>query len=237
MLKKFILGYFIIANIVSFSYCKNDQDLALDYFMQGQFLLNQGNFALAIIEFQDAILLDPNAVTIHISLADAYRRIGKIERAMDHLQIALDINQNDPEAMQMLGQLYIAENRIDEAENIFLKLNQLDPENLDHLYILADISKVKKNWSKAIDYYLTIYYQNPDISGTLEQALQLSLTINDLSKSDEICELMLEKDPLNLNILEVVESFPGDVLRLLGRRWVLHPCRSIRGGLIKGYKG
>ena len=36
--------------------------------MQGQFLLNQGNYAMAAIEFQDAILLDPNAITIHLSL-------------------------------------------------------------------------------------------------------------------------------------------------------------------------
>ena len=62
--------------------------------MQGQFLLNQGNFALAVIEFQDAILLDPNAVTIHISLADAYRRIGKVDRAMDHLQIEPHLRNN-----------------------------------------------------------------------------------------------------------------------------------------------
>ena len=79
---------------------------------------------MAAIEFQDAVLLDPNAITIHVSLADAYRRIGKVERALDHLQIALDINPDDLEAMQMLGKLYIAENRIDEAENVFLRLKQ-----------------------------------------------------------------------------------------------------------------
>ena len=45
----------------------------------------------------------------------------------------------------MLGKLYIAENRIDEAENVFLRLSKLEPENLDHLYVLADISKVKES--------------------------------------------------------------------------------------------
>ena len=76
--------------------------------------------------------------------------------------------------------------------NVFLSLNKLDPENLDHLYVLADISKIKRKWSDAIDYYLIIYDQNPDITSVLQQALQLSLTINDLSRSDEICELMLK---------------------------------------------
>ena len=68
MVKKFILKYFILVNLLLVINAKDDQELALDYFMQGQFLLNQGNYAMAVLEFQDAILLDPNAITIHISL-------------------------------------------------------------------------------------------------------------------------------------------------------------------------
>ena len=102
--------------------------------------------------------------------------------------------------------MHISENSIDEAENVFLRLSKLDPENLDHLYVLADISKVKRKWSDAIDYYLNIYDQNPDITGVLQQALQLSLTINDLSRSDEICELMLKNDPMNLDILGTLKD-------------------------------
>ena len=59
----------------------NNQEIALNHFMQGEFLMNQGNYALAILEFQDALALDPNAATIHISIADGYRRIGKIIHA------------------------------------------------------------------------------------------------------------------------------------------------------------
>ena len=59
----------------------NDSELALHHFMQGEFLMNQGNYSLAVLEFQDAIDLDPNAATIHVSIADAYRRLGKIKRS------------------------------------------------------------------------------------------------------------------------------------------------------------
>ena len=37
--------------------------------MQGEFLMSQGNYALAILEFQEAIALDPNASTIHVAIA------------------------------------------------------------------------------------------------------------------------------------------------------------------------
>ena len=40
---------------------EQNKDLAIHYFMQGEFLFNQGNYALAVLEFQDALDIDPNA--------------------------------------------------------------------------------------------------------------------------------------------------------------------------------
>ena len=55
---------------------KNNKDLAIHHFMQGEFLLNQGSYALAVLEFQDALDIDPNAATIHVSIADGYRTVS-----------------------------------------------------------------------------------------------------------------------------------------------------------------
>ena len=73
----------------------------MHHFMQGDFLVNQGNYALAILEFQDALDLDPNAPTIHVSIADAYRRLGKNKRAENHLQVAIEINPDEVEAYEI----------------------------------------------------------------------------------------------------------------------------------------
>ena len=59
----------------------DQEELALHHFMQGQFLMNQGNYALAVLEFQDALMFDPNISTIHLSMADAYIRLGKFIRS------------------------------------------------------------------------------------------------------------------------------------------------------------
>ena len=73
---------------------KNNKDLAIHHFMQGEFLLNQGNYALAVLEFQDALEIDPNAATIHISIADGYRRLGRSKHAENHLEIAITLDSN-----------------------------------------------------------------------------------------------------------------------------------------------
>ena len=86
---------------------KSNKDLAIHHFMQGEFLLSQGNYALAILEFQDALDIDPNAATIHISIADGYRRLGRSKHAENHLEIAIALDSNDISAREMLGQLYL----------------------------------------------------------------------------------------------------------------------------------
>ena len=201
-MNSFIYRLFAIIALLSYLQSEDKKNLALNYFMQGQFFMNQGNYALAILEFQDALILDPNAGTIHISLADAYIRLGKDKRSMEHLKIALELNPEDLEAMKMLGQLYIGQKNLKEAEKVFVNLNKFEPENLDYIYILADLAKINENWDVAIDYYLKIYDINSDNFNSLQQALQIALSTNNLEKSDIICELWLLNDPNNIDILE-----------------------------------
>ena len=104
----------------------NNKDLAIHHFMQGEFLLNQGNYALAVLEFQDALDIDPNASTIHISIADAYRRLGDLNVQKIILQIAIDLDPKECEySREMLGHLYLINRRYKEAEKEFLILSNL----------------------------------------------------------------------------------------------------------------
>ena len=102
-----------------------NKDLAIHYFMQGEFLLNQGNYALAVLEFQDALDIDPNASTIHVSIADAYRRLGRSKRAEDHLKIAIDLDPKDISGRELLGQLYLLNRRYELALDQFSALSKI----------------------------------------------------------------------------------------------------------------
>jgi len=185
---------------------ESDKELALHHFMQGEFLMNQGNYALAVLEFQDAIDLDPNAATIHVSIADAYRRLGKAKRTEDHLRIALDLDPDETEAREMLGQLFFTQKNFLEAQSVFKELNQSDPDNLDYLYTLADLARIQKNWDLAIDYYIEGYEVNSMAIEGLEQALQIAMTTNTFDRAEEVCTLLLEDDPDNIKLLETMRD-------------------------------
>ena len=227
MLNNFLL---ILTSFVFLSAnTEQEKEIALHHFMQGEFLMNQGNYALAVLEFQDAIDLDPNAATIHISIADAYRRLGKGKRSEDHLMIALDLDPKDLEAREMLGQLYLAQNKFIDAELVFKELKILDPDNLEYLYTLADLARLQKNWDLAIDYYIEGYQINSMSINGLEQALQIALTSSSFHRAEEICVLLLEDDPDNIKFLETIRD-----LTLFSRKFdvaleMIHRIENIQG--------
>ncbi len=228
---KMINKFLLILTCFAFLSANTEQEkeIALHHFMQGEFLMNQGNYALAVLEFQDAIDLDPNAATIHISIADAYRRLGKGKRAEDHLIIALDLDPKDLEAREMLGQLYLAQNKFIEAELVFKELKILDPDNLEYLFTLADLARLQKNWDLAIDYYIEGYQINSISINGLEQALQIALKSSSFDRAEEICELLLEDDPDNIKFLETIRD-----LTLFSRKFdvaleMIHRIENIQG--------
>ena len=181
-----------------------DSEIALHHFMQGEFLMNQGNYSLAILEFQDAIDLDPNASTIHVSIAEAYLKLGKTKRSKSHLLIAIDLNPEEYEALEILGELYIKNKDYKNAQLTFEKLNNLIPSNLDYIFALADLARIQKEWDLAIQYYIEGYNTNSMAINGLEQALQISIAINNFNKAEEICELLLSEQPENIKIIQTL---------------------------------
>jgi len=207
MIIRFQIKLFIIFQICVISGDDiNNQELALNHFMQGEFLMNQGNYALAILEFQDAIELDPNAATIHISIADGYRRLGKVKRAEDHLEIALDLDPEEQEALEMQGQLFLAQKRYVDAKLVYEHLSEIDSNNIDFIFTLADLARMEKEWNTAIDYYIQGYEINSMAISGLEKALQIALTISDFKRAEEVCALLLIENPNNMELLETMKD-------------------------------
>ena len=65
---------------------------ALQHFMDGQLYMSQGNYSMAVIMFQEALRLDPDVSTIHISLGECFWALEKPDRAVFHLERAIYLN-------------------------------------------------------------------------------------------------------------------------------------------------
>ena len=194
MLRKSLKVIFIIISALissqSFGQTENveNKNLAIHYFMQGEFLLNQGNYALAVLEFQDALDIDPNASTIHVSIADAYRRLGRSKHAKNHLKIAIDLNPEEISGRELLGQLYLIDRQYELAMNQFLSLVRIDKNNDNYLTILGDLNKIQRQWNKSIEFYLKAFEINPQNFKALENAMQVSLGAELFDQAEIICK-------------------------------------------------
>ena len=201
ILKRYNIYFFLVTSTILLASdgATNQKELAIHHFMQGEFLLNQGNYALAVLEFQDAIEIDPNASTIHISIADAYRRLGRAKHAEDHLKIAIDLDPEDLSSREMLGHLYLINRKYDMAEKEFLVLSNLDASNDNYITVLGDLAKMQERWRKAVDYYLSANKINPQNYKALENALQVCLGAELFDRAESICLILAESDRSNIS--------------------------------------
>ena len=183
---------------------KNDPNPeALKFFMNGQMLMNQGDFPMAIIEFQEALALDPNVGTIYTSIAECYWNIGKSELSMKNLKIALSKNPSDEEALRIMADQLIVMKKYDEAIKPFKKLRDIDKEETRYIIALAEISKLKKNYLEAVNLYLEAYEIEPSRIELLESAGRYALQLKNKDQAKTIFKNLSTQNPSQGNYLNI----------------------------------
>jgi len=168
---------------------------ALRYFMDGQTMISQGEFAMAILEFQQALALDPGVGAIHTSIAECYWNLGKPEIAEKHLKKAVELDSNDEQALQMLADQYILQKNYTAAQKPFEKLHKLKPDEVSYVIALGELEKVKQNFSGALELYLKAYQLEPSRLELLETAGRLALQIKDFAQAQSIFKQLVILDP------------------------------------------
>ena len=131
-------------------------------------------------------------------------KLGKIKRSKSHLEIAIDLNPKEYEALEILGEIYIKSKDYNNAQITFEKLHDLNPSELDYIFALADLARIQKDWDLAIEYYIEGYNTDNIAVNGLEQALQISIAINNFNKAEKVCELLLIEQPDNIKIVQTL---------------------------------
>ncbi len=167
----------------------------LRHFMNGQMLMNQGDFPMAIIEFQQALALDPNVGAIHTAIAECYWNIGKSELSNNHLEIAIEKDPNDVKALQLIADQFVLQKKYGEAEKYFEQLNKINPDDARYIIALAELQKIKKNYSAAMNLYLEAFSLEPNRYELLETAGRFAIQQNDYDQAKSIFKKLSQSFP------------------------------------------
>jgi len=132
-------------------------EIARDYVIKGSALEQQGRFAEAILDFQQALKYD-SAAAIDYAIAKCYLSMYKINLSEEFIINAL---QKDPlfiPAMDILTEIYIIRKRYQDAITIYKKIVELEPL-ISRKFILAKLYEYN-NTKMAIELYEDISKNN-----------------------------------------------------------------------------
>ena len=158
---------------------------------------------MAIIEFQEALTFDPDVGTIYTSIAECYWNIGKPELSMKNLKIALSKNPRDEEALRIMADQLIALKKYDEAIIYFTRLREIDEDETRYIIALAELSKIKKDYLSAVNFYMDAYKVEPSRIEFLESAGRYALQLKNKTKARNIFKDLSHQNPSQENYINI----------------------------------
>ena len=176
----------------------NENVIAIAHFMDGQLFMSQGNYSMAILEFQDALELDPEAATIIVSMAECYWKLGKAKKSEELLFNALNLDPNDYEAREMLANQYIFQNKHDKAIEQYRVLAENSVEgDPKYLIALAKLVLSQNNINESISLFIKAFEKDKSRIDILEEAANLSLRSRQLNKARDLYKKLIDIDKNN----------------------------------------
>jgi tetratricopeptide (TPR) repeat protein len=111
-------------------------------FLRGQLALERDDPEAALPAFETAVEADPGTAILRVRLASLYVRAGKLEKALEQSQAAVDLEPENLEALTLLGGILSSLGRDEEAIGAYERMRQINPTLQDpYLYLSALCAK------------------------------------------------------------------------------------------------
>ncbi len=171
---------------------------ALEHFIRGVVLDQQGELIRAIAEYRRALLYDSTSASIHLAMAEDYYALKLLDDALNQLYVAQNLEPKNEEVLKFLGDIYIRSNQLDSTAVYLEKLVEHCPDNFDYRHDLASIYLRLNRTDDAVSQYKLILEQHPEdaealgqlnalyiSSGSYEEALGTALKLYKIDDQDD----------------------------------------------------
>lgn len=142
---------------------QKSKELASEFFKQAYHLQMNGLLDRAITFYKRSIEFHPSAQA-YTFLAWTYSLKGLLNRAIEHCQIAIQIDPNYGNAYNDIGAYLLTQKKLDNAIPWFEKALKVN-NYLNYCYPYLNLGKIyemKGRWDLALDYYSNAIQENPD---------------------------------------------------------------------------
>lgn len=175
---------------------------AMEYFINGSVFETKGNYASAILEFQDALKYDTSA-GIYYALGKNYYYLGKTPQALLNARKAVSMNPGQIEYKSLLADIFSSASQFDSAAVVLEQMIAQDSSSLTSYYRLARIYENSKPLSA-----VKIYRKLTDIIGPDWNVLiRIADLYEKMGKIDEAASTineLLKIDPGNSSLYKLL---------------------------------
>lgn len=185
------------------------KDLISEYPKEAEFYNLQGlletvrkNDELAIKSYQRSIELNQNNLKAHLGLAMLFVKTEKLQKAKEHANKAMSINDNSITACFLLAEIAYKENRQDDVEGILLTAQKKVQGNIKQEIAVAKnlvkLYAIKKQPDKSLALAQQIIKRYPDNSLALSFLANAQIVNNDRAQAVKTLEklIQLEKNDI-----------------------------------------
>ncbi len=181
------------------------KDEALDHFINGSTAEAKGDYASAILEYQDAIRLDKSA-GIYYALAKNYFFLKKLSLALENARKAVKMDSTQDDYYDLLSDIYTAGNQTDSAEVVLNKLINVDSTNINAYYKLARLYEASKPMKAVKIYYKLTSLIGPDWNILIHIA-DLEEKLGNIDSAEKALDKLMELDPGNSSLQKMAVDF------------------------------
>jgi tetratricopeptide (TPR) repeat protein len=179
--QRFIFAAAALAVIFAITACQNISysKLASNYhFGKANSFFRENQYRKAITEYEATLKYNPNLTQAYRFLGESYKQLYKPgvdsalnkeleKKTLDALTKAYEIEPNNKDIIYSLGDMYDKIKKFPEAEKLYLRIIQLQPENMSNYYVVAEFYKRysgdnKEVAKKAESMYLRRIETDPD---------------------------------------------------------------------------
>jgi tetratricopeptide (TPR) repeat protein len=170
------------------------------------FELDEQNVAEAVALYEQALRIEPRAVTARANLADLLRRLGEEGRAEDTLREGLVLDATNAALRHALGLSLVRSGEPDAALAELRQAAEFAPDNARYVYVLAVALNSLEQQPEALQ---VLRYAYGRFDGNFDIAMVLATMLRDTGDQDgalEIAYTLARRHPEDQNVVALLRS-------------------------------
>ncbi|MBZ5625336.1 MAG: tetratricopeptide repeat protein [Acidobacteriia bacterium] len=155
------LVFFVLAAVL-FTGCSTDPNRRkLSYLKDGERYVKSGKYQEAVIQFRNALEIDPRFAAAHYELGRAYLALKNPDSAYRELTEAVTLDPANSDAQIQLATLLLGRRQLDQAQSLAQKVLAAEPGNARAHAILGEKYTLTRDFPKAIQEFLKVVEIEP----------------------------------------------------------------------------